>query len=61
MRSDGLFYIKEGPLTNPWIEQSTDVVAIALSGDRAGEVRSDGRFYIKEGPLTNPWIEQSTD
>ena len=61
LRSDGRFYVKEGSFTEPWIEQATDVVAIALSGDRIGQLRSDGRFYVKEGSFTEPWIEQATD
>src|SRR4051794_38883530 len=59
LNQDGMFYVKDGDLTAPWVAESGTAKAIALSGDRIGVLNQDGMFYVKDGGLTAPWVAES--
>lgn len=56
----GAAYVKEGPITSPFLQQLTcgDTRQLTLGGNRVGVINSCGAAYVKEESLTAPFIRQ---
>ena len=61
LRSNGEALVKQGGLSTGWITEHTDVIQMALSGNRIAVLRKDGEALVKEGHLSAGWITEHTD